>query len=123
MEGDDFLSEDVSNDVQRYEKMLRNKTNEYFDTESLEGIIDFYIQTNNIKKAFEVVNYSLGLYALHSEFLLQKSEIYILTEQFENALSECVYHRDFKSARRDGVHLGQDHRRAEEPCGGYGGCA
>ena len=53
MEGDDFLSEDVSNDVQRYEKMLRNKTNEYFDTESLEGLIDFYIQLNKVKKAFD----------------------------------------------------------------------
>jgi hypothetical protein len=61
MDGDDFLSEDVSNDVQRYEKMLRNKTTEYFDAETLEGIIDYYIQTNKLKKAFAAVTYALTL--------------------------------------------------------------
>lgn len=88
LDGEDFLSEDVINDVQRFEKMLRNKTSEYFDAESLEGIVDYYIQTNKLKKAFAAVIYSLNLYASHSEFVLQKAEIYILGERFENAIAE-----------------------------------
>jgi tetratricopeptide (TPR) repeat protein len=88
MDGEDYLSEDVSNDVQRYEKMLRNKTTEYFEAESLEEIIDYYIQTNKLKKAFATVNYAINIYQSHSEFILQKAEIYILGERYENALLE-----------------------------------
>jgi tetratricopeptide (TPR) repeat protein len=104
MDGDDFLSEDVSNDVQRYEKMLRNKTTEYFDTETLEGIIDYYIQTNKLKKAFAAVTYALNLYQSNSEFLLQKAEIYILGERYENALEELETVESYEPFNTD-LHL------------------
>ena len=104
MDGEDFLSEDVSNDVKRYEKMLRNKTTEYFDAETLEGIIDYYIQTNKLKKAFAAVTYALNLYQSHSEFLLQKAEVYILGERYESALEELETVENFEPFNTD-LHL------------------
>ncbi len=41
MDGNDFLGEEVSSNVQRYEKMLRNKTKDYFDADAIEGIIEY----------------------------------------------------------------------------------
>jgi hypothetical protein len=50
MDADDFLDEEVQSNVQRYEKMLRNKTREFFEAEALEDICDYYIQKEKLKK-------------------------------------------------------------------------
>ena len=104
MDGEDFLSEDVSNDVERYEKMLRNKTNEYFEAEALEEIIDYYIQHNKLKKAFAAVAYALHLYEAHSEFILQKAEIYMLGEKFEKAIEQLEKVENYEPFNAD-LHL------------------
>ena len=43
MEGEDFLDKDVLSSVKRFEKMIRNKTQDYFDTETIESITEYYI--------------------------------------------------------------------------------
>jgi hypothetical protein len=62
MDADDFLDEEVKSNVQRYEKMLRNKSTEYFDTEALDTIIEYYIEKEKLKKALEVIYFAEGLY-------------------------------------------------------------
>jgi tetratricopeptide (TPR) repeat protein len=88
MDADDFLDEDVTSNVQRYEKMLRNKTNDYFDAEALEIIVEYYIQKDKLKKALEVVYFGEDLYAYYTGFKLKKAEIFVMMGNLLEAIVE-----------------------------------
>lgn len=88
MEGNDFLGEDVSSNVQRYEKMVRNKTRDYFDTEAIEGIVDYYIHSLKYKRAIEAVLFGKELYPTHVNFWVKLAEIYLVQDKFELAQAE-----------------------------------
>lgn len=87
MDGEDFLDEEVQSNVQRYEKMMRNKTTEYFDPETLETIVDFYIEKDKLKRALEVVYYAETLYPGLTDFMLLKAEILGLMSKYDEAVS------------------------------------
>lgn len=88
MEGNDFLGEDVSSNVRRYEKMIRSKTHDYFDLDAIEGIIDFYIQHGRYKRAEDAVFYGQELYPNHINFLIKLAEVYLLQENYNLAQAE-----------------------------------
>ena len=88
MDGNDFLGEEVSSNVQRYEKMLRNKTKDYFDADAIEGIIEYYINHDKQKKAIEAVEFGKELYPMNIAFWIKLAEIYVLMERFEDAQTE-----------------------------------
>lgn len=88
MDADDFLDENVTSNVQRYEKMLRNKSQDYFDAETLENIIDYYIQKDKFKKALEVVYYGEELYSYYTGFKLKKAEVFVLLGKLDEAIIE-----------------------------------
>jgi len=50
--------EDVLSSVNRYEAMLEQKAQLYFDVFEFENIINFYLDHNKINTAFEVANYA-----------------------------------------------------------------
>jgi len=57
MEDDKFgfsYEEEVKLAVQKYEKMKKNNENYFFDVIEFETIIDYYIESNNSSKAFDV---------------------------------------------------------------------
>ena len=41
-------AEDLRFSVERYEEMIRNKDQYFFDAQSFEGIIDYFIEKNEI---------------------------------------------------------------------------
>jgi tetratricopeptide (TPR) repeat protein len=88
MDADDFLDEDVTSNVQRYEKMLRNKTQDYFDAETLESIIEFYINKDKLKAALEVIYYGENLYSYYISFGVKKAEVFVMMGKFEDAIAE-----------------------------------
>ncbi len=88
MEGNDFLGEDISSNVQRYEKMIRNKTQDYFDVDAIEGIIDYYIQHGKYKRAMQAVAFGQELYHSHVNFIVKLAEIYVLQEDYNLAQAE-----------------------------------
>src|SRR6478609_8056611 len=88
MDADDFLDEDVTSNVQRYEKMQRNKSKDYFDAETLESIIEYYIEKDKLKKAIEVVYYGEDLYPFYSGFKLKKAEVFVMMGKFDEAITE-----------------------------------
>lgn len=86
MNADDYLDNEVQGEVQRYENMLRNKTQEYFDSETLEEICEFYISKEKLKNALEVIYFSEDLYPNHSGLSILKVEIFIGLEKYAEAL-------------------------------------
>ena len=74
--------------VDRYEKMLRNKTQDFFDTETIESIAEYYIVKDQLKKALDVVHYGETLYPYHTGFKFKKAEVFLELEKFEDAIEE-----------------------------------
>lgn len=88
MDADDFLDEETTSDVLRYEKMVRTKTQEYFDAETLENIIEFYIGKEKLKKGLEVVYYGEEQYPYYTGFKMKKAEIFIMMGKHDDAIQE-----------------------------------
>ncbi|MCK6610691.1 MAG: tetratricopeptide repeat protein [Bacteroidia bacterium] len=88
MEGNDFLGEETSHYVDRYERMLRSKGREFFEPEAIELIADHYISHDKLKKALEVVLFGLDMYPNHIGLWIKKAEVHIYAEKFEKALIE-----------------------------------
>ncbi len=86
MDADDFLDEEVQSNVQRYERMLRNKTREFFEAEALEDICDYYVQKEKLKKALEVLYYGEELFPNHIGFMVQKASVFLAMGKLEEAL-------------------------------------
>lgn len=88
MEGNDFLGEETSHYVERYERMLRNKNKEFFEPEAIELIADYYISHDKLKKALEAVQFGLEMYPNHISLWVKRAEVFIYSEKFEKALIE-----------------------------------
>ena len=46
--------------VDRFEEMIQNDKQYFFDSEEFEDIIDYYIDKNNPKKSLQVIEYAIG---------------------------------------------------------------
>jgi tetratricopeptide (TPR) repeat protein len=57
-----FEEEELLSAVDRFEEMLRDCTNKFFDVHELEGIINFYIDRNNFTKAATAAEYGYKLF-------------------------------------------------------------
>lgn len=88
MEGNDFLGEETSNFVQRYEKMLRNRTKDYFEPDAIEMIAEHYLQQEKYKKAESAIHYGLDMYPQHVGFWVKLAEVYLHTDRHDLALVE-----------------------------------
>ena len=52
------FTEDPKFSVERYEEMIRNHDQYFFDAQAFENIIDYYIEKNDPAKALQVVEYA-----------------------------------------------------------------
>ena len=55
MEGEDFLDKDVLSSVDRFEKMIRNKSQDFFDTETIESIAEYIIRLSQLVTDFSEI--------------------------------------------------------------------
>src|SRR5690606_3089036 len=86
---DDFdygSAEDPKYSVERYEEMLRNQDQYFFDALAFEGIIDYYIEKNDPVKALQVVGYAVNQHPFAAVFHLKEAQLYAMTGQFGLAL-------------------------------------
>ncbi|MCX6258196.1 MAG: tetratricopeptide repeat protein [Bacteroidia bacterium] len=84
---DDFFdSEEMSESVQRYEEMLKNKTRQYFDVDEFEQIIDYYLDSNKINNAIQATDLACLQHPDSSIILLKKAQLYINHENPAGAL-------------------------------------
>jgi tetratricopeptide (TPR) repeat protein len=98
MDADDFLDEDTLSHAARFEKMIRNKSKDYFDAETLESISEYYINQDKLKQALEVLYYGEELYPYFNGFALKKAEVFGLMGKFEDALEvleKCELYEPF----------------------------
>src|SRR5690606_35845860 len=86
---DDFdygSAEDAKYSVARYEEMIRNKDQYFFDAVAFEGIIDYYMDKNDPAKALQVVGYAVNQHPFAAVFHLKRAQLYAMIGQYDQAL-------------------------------------
>jgi len=78
MEDDKFgfsYEEEVTQAVQKFEKMKKNNENYFFDVIEFETIIDYYIESNNSSKAFEAATLATEQHPNSVSIQLRKARV------------------------------------------------
>lgn len=73
----DFEYDETTSLVMRFERMLAEDRQEYFDIDELEIIIDYYYASEELKKALKVADYGAAYYPGSEVFPIRKAQIYM----------------------------------------------
>src|SRR5690606_31622165 len=79
------FSEDPRFSVERYEEMIRNQDQYFFDAQAFENIIDYYIEKNDPIKALQVVDYAVSQHPFAAVFFIKQAQLFTVTNQVEKA--------------------------------------
>ena len=83
---DIFHNEENSELVNRFEEMLKNNTQYFFDVFEFESIIDYYIESNKANNALNVVQYAVQQHPGSLSIKLKKAQVLIDKGQASQAL-------------------------------------
>src|SRR6218665_1582323 len=81
------FNEDAQNSVERYEEMIRNEDQYFFDTQAFEYIIDNYIEKNDPVKALEVIDFALSQHPYAAVFLIKQAQLLLFTNEVDRAFA------------------------------------
>ncbi|MGM0407681.1 MAG: tetratricopeptide repeat protein [Bacteroidota bacterium] len=76
-EFDDFFGDEYSDLVNRYEDMLKNKRQYFFDVYEFENIIDYYIESNKANNALNAVQFACKQHPGSINIQLKKAQVFI----------------------------------------------
>src|SRR5690606_11761316 len=76
--------------VNRFEEMIRNEDQYFFDANTFESIIDFYSDKNDSIKALQVIEFATSQHPYEAGFYAKKAEILSLMRQCCLALEAIV---------------------------------
>jgi len=74
------FTEDPKFSVERYEEMIRNHDQYFFDAQAFENIIDYYIEKNDPAKALQVVEYAVNQHPFAAVFLIKQAQLMVVTK-------------------------------------------
>src|SRR5690606_4610575 len=72
--------------VDRYEEMIRNDDQYFFDASAFESIIDYYAVKNDPAKALQVIDFAINQHPFETVFQLKKAQLYTVVQNYEEAL-------------------------------------
>ncbi len=79
---DDFLNNEL---IERFERMLDNREQVYFEPDDLYEIISFYLDVGDSEYSKKALNYAFSLYPDHSDLKVKQIEYYLSLTQLKNA--------------------------------------
>src|SRR3954469_21348339 len=79
------FTEDPKFSVERYEEMIRNHDQYFFDAQAFENIIDYYIEKNDPAKALQVAEYALNQHPFAAVFLIKQAQLFFVTDQLDKS--------------------------------------
>ena len=77
------FTEDPKFSVERYEEMIRNHDQYFFDAQAFENIIDYYIEKNDPPKALQVAEYARNQHPFAAVFLIKKAQLLVISERVD----------------------------------------
>ncbi|MFO8021217.1 MAG: tetratricopeptide repeat protein, partial [Perlabentimonas sp.] len=87
-ENEFFFGEEQTMDiVQKYEDMLRYNRSFFFDVSEFENIIDFYLDSDNSKRASEAIDIAYSMHPYSSEIQFRKAESLFYDNKHNEALN------------------------------------
>ncbi|NJO04026.1 MAG: tetratricopeptide repeat protein [Bacteroidia bacterium] len=72
--------------IKRFEESLKKSSNDFFEINSYETIIDYYLEHSKYKKALIAVNQAMELYPFSTELISVKAQILSNLEEYDEAL-------------------------------------
>ncbi|NGM90510.1 tetratricopeptide repeat protein, partial [Parapusillimonas sp. SGNA-6] len=79
--------EEQKQSVDRYEEMIRNDDQYFFDAAAFESIIDYYALKNDPVKALQVIGFAINQHPFETIFLVKQAQIYASIQNFDEALA------------------------------------
>ena len=96
---EEFFENELS---KKFEEMIENNENYYFDTEEIEDIVIFYLEMGDINYAEMAINYGLKLHPNSIELKVKQLEVFLELEQYvkaryliEELMPSCSESTDF----------------------------
>ena len=77
---------DIDDLVRRFERMLESESSAFFDGHELEEIVEYYIDGNNSKRAFQAIDFALSRFPFATFFMLRQAQLLAVTNQTHKAL-------------------------------------
>jgi tetratricopeptide (TPR) repeat protein len=104
---DEFFDEDeeVTLHLKRFEQMINNNENYFFDVEVFESIIDNYLYQNDIKKALKAITVAVSQHPDAVPILLRKAEIHASSGKLNKALEILMRIEHLDPGNEDGYIL------------------
>ena len=75
------FTEDPKFSVERYEEMIRNHDQYFFDAQAFENIIDYYIEKSDPAKALQVSEYARNQHPFAAVFLIKQAQLLVVTNR------------------------------------------
>ncbi len=87
---DDNFSEQYDNDFQnalnRFEKMLENNEQYFFDVEELEDLVTYFIETNDTEKALKVIGFGTQQHPYSTNLIIRHAQVLATSHKPAEAL-------------------------------------
>jgi len=81
------FAEDPKFSVERYEEMIRNHDQYFFDAQAFENIIDYYIEKNDPPKALQVAEYACNQHPFAAVFLVKQAQLLVIASRTAEAFA------------------------------------
>lgn len=79
--------EQFSQDLEAFEKLLKNNEVSFFDADRFEEFFDHYLSKNKISKAEKVINMGLAQHPFSTELRIRKSQVLIRKKKYDEAIA------------------------------------
>ena len=84
--GKHFNKAETKNSVKKFEEMLKNGQNLFFDLNTYEAIINHFIDDGKINKALKACSFAFIQYPFSFELLITKAQLLVKKEKLDEAL-------------------------------------
>ena len=86
MDQDGFYSDELYQKARKFESQLESGESFFYDTDELEELIEFYIDTQELSKAWSAINYGMGLYPYENYYLIKQAEVLLNRKEAKQAI-------------------------------------
>ena len=77
--------------VQKYEELIRQKRNFFFDVIEFETIINYYLDNEELINAADTIRTAIGMHPFSSEIQLLQAELSVTQKKYDEALKILEY--------------------------------
>ncbi len=91
--------------VQKYEELIRQKKNFFFDVIEFEVIINYYLDNEEHLNAADAINAAIGMHPYSSEIQLLKAELFTTEKKYDEALRILDYLEQVHTEKSEVLYL------------------